>query len=170
MSKRKYKVTFVDQWLEGDVFKSWLQKVEDIYSAQCSICKMFGISKMEESELKIHMKGKKHCELEPTISRSQNSNFSKSESTDLSAPFETQIIIICLLIVLVVSVILLSVFFLVVSVRLLDSMMVRTSVAHADICWALMIVLSNYSKSSCDYIGQLFKVMSLDNKVAESFS
>ena len=69
-----------------------------------------------------------------------------------------------------VSVILLSVFLLAVSVSLLDSMMVRISVAHADICWALMIVLSNYSKISCDYIGQLFKVMSLDNKVAESFS
>ena len=59
MSKRKYKVTFVDQWLEGDGFKSWLQKVEDIYSAQCSICcKMFDISSMCGSELTSHMKGK----------------------------------------------------------------------------------------------------------------
>ena len=49
-------------------------------------------------------------------------------------------------------------------------MMVRTSVAHADICWALKIVLSNHSKSSCDDIGQLFKVMFPDSNVAESFS
>ena len=112
----------------------------------------------------------RNIELVPTISGSQNSYFSKSESTDLSAPFETLIIIICLLIVLVVSVILLSVFLLAVSVSLLDSMMVRTSVAHADICWALMIVLSNYSKGSCDDIGQLFKVMFPDSNVAESIS
>ena len=49
-------------------------------------------------------------------------------------------------------------------------MMVSTSVAHAEICRALKIVLSNYSKSSCDDIGQLFKVMFPDSKVAESLS
>ena len=60
MSKRKYKVTFFDQWLEGDGFKNWLQKVEDIYSAQCSICfKIFDISNMCGSELTSHMKEKK---------------------------------------------------------------------------------------------------------------
>ena len=80
MSKRKYKVTFVDQWLEGDGFKSWLQKLEDIYSAQCSICcKMFDISNTGESELTSRTKGKKYFELVPTISGSQNSYFSKSE-------------------------------------------------------------------------------------------
>ena len=71
MSKRKYKVTFVDQWLEDDGFKRSLQKVEDIYSAQCSICcKMFDISSMGESALTSYQKGKKHCERVPTISGS----------------------------------------------------------------------------------------------------
>ena len=104
------------------------------------------------------MKGKKHCERVPTISGSQNSYFSKSGSIDLSSLFEgsnnhlsahsTSSI----------------------SKSLLDSMMVSTSVVHAEICWALTIVLLNYSKSSCDDIGQLFKVMFPDCKVAESFS
>ena len=34
----------------------------------------------------------------------------------------------------------------------------------------IKVVLSKYSKSSCDDIGQLFKVMFPDSKVAESFS
>ena len=37
MSKRKYKVTFFDQWLEGDGFKNWLQKVEDIFSSTLNL-------------------------------------------------------------------------------------------------------------------------------------
>ena len=57
-----------------------------------------------------------------------------------------------------------------ISKTLSYSMMVSTSVAHAEICRALKIVLSNYSKSSCDDIGQLFKVMFPDSNVAESFS
>ena len=52
----------------------------------------------------------------------------------------------------------------------LDSMIVMTSVAHAEICGALKIVSSKYSKSSSDNIGQLFRVMFPDSKVAESFS
>ena len=39
ISKRKYKVTFVDRWLEDVGFKSWLQEMEkNTYSAKCSIC------------------------------------------------------------------------------------------------------------------------------------
>ena len=69
MSKWKYKVIFVDHWLEIDRFERWLQKVEkETYSAKCSICcKTFGISNMVESTLTSHMKGKKHCELAPSV-------------------------------------------------------------------------------------------------------
>ena len=87
MSKRKYKVTFVDRWLEDDKFKAWLRKVEkDTYSAKYSICcKTFGILNMGESALISHMKGKKHCEGALSVSGSQSSYFSESESADLSA-------------------------------------------------------------------------------------
>ena len=44
-------------------------------------------------------------------------------------------------------------------------MIISTSVTHAKICWALKVVLSKYSKSSCDDIGQLFKVMFPNSKV-----
>ena len=104
------------------------------------------------------MKGKKHCERVPTISGSQNSYFSKSGSIDLSSLFEGSNNHLSAHSISSIS------------KSLLDSMMVSTSVVHAEICWALTIVLLNYSKSSCDDIGQLFKVMFPDCKVAESFS
>ena len=104
------------------------------------------------------MKGKKHCERVPTISGSQNSYFSKSESIDLSAPFEGSNNHLSAHSISSIS------------KSLLDSMMVSTSVVHAEICWALKIILLNYSKSSCDDIGQLLKVMFPDCEVAESFS
>ena len=80
------------------------------------------------------MKGKKHCERVPTISGSQNSYFSKSESIDLSAPFEGSNNHLSAHSISSIS------------KSLLHSMIVSTFVAHAEICWALMIVLSNYSK------------------------
>ena len=49
-------------------------------------------------------------------------------------------------------------------------MIVSISVTHAEIRWALKIVLSKYSKSSCDDIGKLFKVIFPDSKIVESFS
>ena len=57
-----------------------------------------------------------------------------------------------------------------ISKSLLDSVMVITFVAHTEICWALKMALSKYSKLSCDDIGHLFKVLFPDSKVAESFS
>ena len=118
---------------------------------------MFDISDMGERALTSHMKGKKHCGWVPTISRSQNSCFSESESIDLSSPSEGSNNHLSAHSVSSTS------------KSLLDSMMVSTSVAHAEICRALKTVLSKYSKSSCD-IGQLFKVMFPDSKLAESFS
>ena len=46
-----------------------------------------------------------------------------------------------------------------ISKSLLDSVMVSTSVADAEICWPLNVLLSKYSESSCVHIRQLFKVM-----------
>ena len=46
-----------------------------------------------------------------------------------------------------------------ISKSLLDSVMVSTSVADAEICWSLNVLLSKYSESSCVHIRQLFKVM-----------
>ena len=111
-----------------------MQRVEDIYSAQCSICcKMFDISDMGERALTSHMKGKKHCGWVPTISRSQNSCFSESESIDLSSPSEGSNNHLSAHSVSSTS------------KSLLDSMMVSTSVAHAEICRALKTVLSKSS-------------------------
>ena len=117
---------------------------------------MFDIPNMGESALTSHMKGKKHLKRVPTISGSQNSYFNVSESIDLSAPSDgsnnhlsahsTSSI----------------------SKSLLGSMMVSITVAHAEICWALKIVISEYSKS--DDTVQLFKVMLPGSKVPESFS
>ena len=137
--------------LEDDKFKRWFRKVEkDTYPAKCSICcKMFDVSNMGENALTSHMKGKKHCERVPSVSGSQSSYFRKSEGRNnhLSSPITSGS-----------------------SKSLLNSMIVSTSVTHVEIRWALKVVLLKYSKSPSDDIGQLFKVMFPDSKVAESFS
>ena len=82
---------------------------------------MFDISSMGESALTSYQKGKKHCERVPTISGSQNSSFSKSESTDLSAPSQDSYTHLPAHSISSIS------------KSLLDSMMVSISVAHAEI-------------------------------------
>ena len=106
---------------------------------------------MVESTLTSHMKGKKHCERAPSVTGSQSSYFSKGENADLLAPSEgsdnhlsahsTNSI----------------------SKSSLNSMVASTSVTPAEIRRALEVVLSKCSKSSCDDIGQLFKVMFPDS-------
>ena len=129
------------------------------YSTEFSICcKTFDISNMGESALTSYMKSKKHCERATSVSGSQSIYFTKSESADLSAPFEE-------------SNNHLSVHSTnSISESSLNSIIVSTSVTHAEICWELKVVSSKYSKRSCGDIGQLFKVMFPDSKVAESFS
>ena len=118
---------------------------------------MFDISNMAESVLTSHMKGEKHLKQVRTISGSQNSYFSKSKSIDLLASSEG-------------SNNLSAHNNSSINKSLLDSIIASTAVAHAEICWALKIVLLKYSKSSCDDTVQLLKVMFPNSKVAESLS
>ena len=118
---------------------------------------MFDISNMAESVLTSHMKGEKHLKQVRTISGSQNSYFSKSESIDLLASSEG-------------SNNLSAHNNSSINTSLLDSIVASTAVAHAEICWALKIVILKYSKSSCDDTVQLLKVMFPNSKVAESLS
>ena len=90
---------------------------------------MFDIWNMGERALTSPMKSKKHCKWVQTISGSQNNYFSKSESIDLSAPSEGSNIHLSTHSISYIS------------KSLLDSMMVSTFVVHAEICWALTIVL-----------------------------
>ena len=83
ISKRKCKVTFVDKCLEADGLKRWLRK-----SKRCMFMKTLDNSNIGETALTSHMKGKKHCEQALSVSGSQSSYSSESESTDLSAPSE----------------------------------------------------------------------------------
>ena len=118
---------------------------------------MFDISNMAESVLTSHMKGEKHLKQVRTISGSQNSYFSKSESIDLLASSEG-------------SNNLSAHNNSSINKSLLDSIIASTAVAHAEICWALKIVILKYSKSSCDDTVQLLKVMFPNSKVPESLS
>ena len=118
---------------------------------------MFDISNMAESVLTSHTKGEKHLKQVRTISGSQNSYFSKSESIDLLASSEG-------------SNNLSAHNNSSINKSLLDSIIASTAVAHAEICWALKIVILKYSKSSCDDTVQLLKVMFPNSKVAESLS
>ena len=122
---------------------------------------MFDISNMAESVLTSHMKGEKHLKQVRTISGSQNSYFSKSESIDLLASSEGSNNL---------SAHNNSSINKSINKSLLDSIIASTAVAHAEICWALKIVILKYSKSSCDDTVQLLKVMFPNSKVAESLS
>ena len=55
-------------------------------------------------------------------------------------------------------------------VGLVDSMITNTSTVHAEIRWALKVVLSKFSKRSCDDIAELFATMFPDSCIAKSMS
>ena len=49
-------------------------------------------------------------------------------------------------------------------------MIINTSTVHAEIRWALKVVLSKFSKRSCDDIAELFATMFPDSCIAKSMS
>ena len=45
-----------------------------------------------------------------------------------------------------------------------------SSVRQAEVRWALEVVMSRYSKSSCNDVTELFKIMFPDSDIANSFT
>ena len=54
--------------------------------------------------------------------------------------------------------------------RTLDTMLIDSSVLQAEVRLALKVVMSRYSKSSCNNITELFKIMFLDSDIVKSFT
>ena len=146
MSKKKYFTTFSDRWLSDSRFSDWLRKVEgNESSAKCSYCcKIFDISNMGESGLTSHMKGKKHKERAPSSSTLDFHFQKSSDPVPTATPKGTS----CTL----------------------DKMLINSSVLQAEVRWALKVDMSRYSKSSCNDVTELFKIMFPDSDIAKSFT
>ena len=146
MSKKKYFTTFCGHWLSDSRFSDWLRKVEgNESSAKCSYCcKMFDILNMGESGLTSHMKGKKHKERSPSSS-TLDFHFQKSSDPVSTA---TPKCISCTL----------------------DKTFINSSILQAEVRRALKVVMSRYSRSSCNDVTELFKIMFPGSDIAKSFT
>ena len=137
----------------GPRFMGWLQKVDNIHSARSSYCcKTFDIGNMGKSALRSHMKGKKHCERAPSSNSQSFFNHSSNSSTTVSSSASSSTTPSSN------------------NVGLVDSMIINTSTVHAEIRWALKVVLSKFSRRSCDDIAELFATMFPDSCIAKSMS
>ena len=98
---------------------------------------------MGESDLTSHMKRKKHMEL---ASSSSTLNFHFKKSSD-PVPTATPKGTSCTL----------------------DKMLISSSLLQTEVRWALKVVMSRYSKSSCNDVAELSKIMFPDSDIAKSF-
>ena len=99
---------------------------------------------MGESGLTSHMKGKKHKERAPSSSTLDFHFQKSSDPVPTATPKGTS----CTL----------------------DKMLIDSSVLQAEVRWALKVVMSRYSKSSCNDVTELFKIMFPDSDIAKSFT
>ena len=56
------------------------------------------------------------------------------------------------------------------NISLVDCMMINASTVHAEIWWALKVVLSNFLKQFCDDIAELFGAMFPDSFLTKAVS
>ena len=145
MCKKKYFTSFSDLWLSDSRSSNWLRKVEgNESSAKCSYCKIVDILNMGESGLTSHMKGKKHKERAPSSSTLDFHFQKSSDPVPTAAPKGTSLT--------------------------LDKTLINSSVLQAEVRWALKFVMSRYSKSSCNNVTELFKIMIPYSDIAKSFT
>ena len=146
MSKKKYFTTFSDCWLPDSRFSDWRRKVEgNESSAKFSYCcKIFDILNMGEIGLTSHMNGKKHKERAPSSSTLDFHFQKSSDPVPTATPKGTS--------------------------RTLGKILIDSSVLQAEVRWALKVVMSRYSKSSCNDVTELFKIMFPDSDIAKSFT
>ena len=99
---------------------------------------------MGESGLTSHMKGKKHKERAPSSSTLDFHFQKSSDPVPTATPKGTS--------------------------RTLGKILIDSSVLQAEVRWALKVVMSRYSKSSCNDVTELFKIMFPDSDIAKSFT
>ena len=99
---------------------------------------------MGESGLTSHMKGKKYKERAPSSSTLDFYFQKSSVPVPTATPKGTS--------------------------RTLNKMLINSSVLQAEVRWALKVVMSRYSKSSCNDVTELFKTMFPDSDIAKSFT
>ena len=130
-----HKTSFQDDWLSNSDFRSWIKRVDgDINSAKCSVCcKTFSISGQVIKQLQSHSENAKHQERLPKDQTQLT--FSVKQSTEQQPQPSS-------------------------SKELKQYTIISTSTklqaTHAEIIWAVDVVLSNYSFNSSSSKSDLF--------------
>ena len=130
--RKKYKCSFQEYWLSIDDFKPWLRKVEgDKCSAKCSVCfKTTSIAGQRVKALESHAKSSKYNEKLPKCTSSIIKFTSKKAETSNAEPVTED-----------------------TSKNKKQSTIadfgVKTHTQNAEIFWALVVVLSDFSFNSC---------------------
>ena len=131
-SRIKYKRSFQEDWLSIDDFKPWLRKVEgDKHSAKCSVClKTISIAGQGVKALELHARSSKHNEKLPKSTSSIIKFTSKKAETSNAEPVTED-----------------------TSKSKKQSAItdfgVKTHTQNAEIFWALVVVLSDFSFNPC---------------------
>ena len=113
---------FNEEWLTDKRFKSWVSKAKQTDKAKCNLCsELFDIGNMGVSGLVNHADGSKHKELVKNASLLSSIHFS-SQKAGCSKVTNTVTV---------------------------DSMLLLMSVSHAEIQWAVEVVMSHFSLRSC---------------------
>ena len=130
MSK-KNTTYFNDQWLSDNRFCSWIEKCDSKTSARCKLCsKVIELSSMGVSSLLSHASGKKHKDkhlaLKSSITLKSSTSTSCPESSSSAKVVQSE------------------------TSGTLDQYVKKTNVTHAEILWALKVVMSKLSLRSCE--------------------
>ena len=138
------KSVFNESWLSHEQFKVWLKKGPDKHKALCRLCNtVIDITVMGKRALTSHSKGNKH-QVNVKNFNPVSGLFFKSNSPKSSSSKNT-------------------------SNNKIDLMMSTLAVSHAEIRWALKVLTSHHSFRSCLNLNQLFRVMSPDSNIANTF-
>ena len=149
---------FNQKWLIDSRFKTWIAEAETSSMAKCLLCRTsFDISNMGIGALVSHQSGKKHKEVFKNRTSFSTTFFDKSSRSsgttdnilsgaDQSCGSKT-----------------------VQKNATVDSMIISVGSCHAEILWAIKIVMSKFSFNSCKKMGELFCVMFPDNEIAKIF-
>ena len=156
MSKNAEK--YIKSGLIDSRFKTWIAEADTSSMAKCLLCRTsFDISNMGISALASHQSGKKLKEVFKSrtsfstmffdkSSRSNDTTNNISSGADQSCGSKT-----------------------VQKNATVDSMIISVGSCHAEILWAIKVVMSKFSFTSCKKMGELFCVMFPDSEIAKSF-
>ena len=153
MMNKKGLNTFKSEWLMEPIFKDWLISDASQVRARCKLCaKSFDVGNMGRAALTSHRKGEKHRKLEQEKKSTDEAltplhffgttPVASNKSVESSAASVPSCI---------------------------EFLQIPIAVQHAEIRYALKVVMSHSSFRSCEDINELFQAMFTDSVIASKF-